>query len=286
VTSRARPDPSYVVPGLLDHLTATSLDEDYALVSARRAEGRATATSEDGGRSGREGRPGRAGVVVLVAFGLLVALAGVQTSRDADQSASSRASLVRQANARRDDLNRRLALVRVLQQQISALEATSLAATTQGRAVRARLTRLTVLAGTIATRGPGVRVRVADAPGATSARQQVQASDLQQLVNGLWAVGAEAVAINGQRLTSLSAIRDAAGSPTVNYVSLRGPYTVSAIGNPRTMGARFLDTAGGQTWSTLQSIGLQFDVETEDSMVLPPATRVTLRSAHAPVGRR
>ena len=104
-----------------------------------------------------------------------------------------------------------------------------------------------MLSGARAARGPGIQIVVDDAPDATSFKQQVQAPDLQKLVNGLWQVGAEAIAINGQRLTSLSSIRDAGSAITVNYVSLRHPYTVSAIGDPKTMGARVLDTAGGQT---------------------------------------
>ena len=43
---------------------------------------------------------------------------------------------------------------------------------------------------------------VDDAPGATTDKQQVLDQDLQQLVNGLWLVGAEAISINGHRLTN------------------------------------------------------------------------------------
>ena len=107
----------------------------------------------------------------------------------------------------------------------------------------------------------------------------MQAPDLQKLVNGLWQVGAEAISINGQRLTAVSPIRDAGSAITVNYRSLRRPYTLSVIGDRQSMEARLLDTAGGQAWRTLQSIGLQFDTETEDTMVLPAAKAVTLRSA-------
>ena len=35
--------------------------------------------------------------------------------------------------------------------------------------------------------------------------------DLQGVVNGLWASGAEAIAVNGQRLTGLTTIRAAGG---------------------------------------------------------------------------
>ncbi|MDX6302561.1 MAG: hypothetical protein QOF53_3775 [Nocardioidaceae bacterium] len=256
--------------GLLNYLTATSLDEDYALASERRS--RAGATSR--------ARPGRWALVALAVFGVLVATAAVQTSRNAEVSARSRTTLVTQAEAGRDELNGKRTRIAQLQRQISTLQAGELAETTTGRAVQIRLTQLGVVTGSAAATGPGVQVRVDDAPGARSFKQQVQAPDLQKLVNGLWLVGAEAVAVNGQRLSSLTAIRDAAGAITVNYVSLRRPYTVSAIGNPRTMAAQLLDTPGGRAWVTLQStFGLKFHIDDKESMVLAPARRVTLRTA-------
>jgi uncharacterized protein YlxW (UPF0749 family) len=275
---RQAPDPRpRVVPGLLDHLTSTSLDEDYAHVAQRR--------SASG--SPRPARPGGTALAVLAAFGLLVATAAVQTSRDADVSATSRQSLVAQADARKAELGDRRAQVRSLQGEIAALEASGLEATTAGRAAQDRLSRLALLTGSAATEGPGIKVVVDDAPGAPSFRQQVQAPDLQKLVNALWVVGAEAVAINGQRLTSLTSIRDAAGAITVNFVSLRRPYTVEAIGDPATLGSRLLDTAGGQTWLALHStFGLGFDVDTADDLVLPAARRLDLRSASRAGGRQ
>jgi uncharacterized protein YlxW (UPF0749 family) len=262
--------------GLLNYLTATSLDEDYAHVSERRQRSAGAATRT---------RPGTLGLVVLAVFGVLVATAAIQTARTADESASSRASLVSQVNARADLLARQRAAATSLRKEIAALRDAQLDATTEGRSVQSRLDRLGVLTGAAPARGPGVRVVVDDAPGAKSAKFMVQAPDLQKLANGLWTVGAEAIAVNGQRLTGLSAIRDAGSAITVNYVSLSRPYTVSAIGNPKRIGADLLDTSGGQTWATLQSFGLEFDVNTEDNMLLPAAKRVSLRYAHEPERR-
>jgi uncharacterized protein YlxW (UPF0749 family) len=279
--ARSLPDPPpQAVMGLLNYITATSLDEDYAHVSQQRqrtADGDADAADAVAKR-----RPGTVALTVLAVFGVLVATAAVQTARNAEQSASSRESLVGQVNARADQLDRQRAAARRLRSEIAALRESDLDATTEGRAVQSRLDRLGVLTGGAPVRGPGVQVVVDDAPGARSPKFQVQGPDLQKLANGLWTVGAEAIAINGQRLTNLSAIRDAGSAITVNYVSLRRPYTVSAIGNQKQMGADLLDTAGGQTWATLQSFGLKFDVNTEDDMLLPAARRVTLRYAHQP----
>ncbi len=276
-TERPAPPPAdlppHVTMGLLDRLTATALDEDYAHVSRRREE-----TGEP-----TKGRPGRAALAVLAVFGVLVATAAVQTARTADETASSRSSLVEQANEHKAELADRVAALRTLRRQITTLQTQELTNSREGTALDQRLERLGVQSGASAARGPGIQIVVDDARGASSFKQQVQAPDLQKLVNGLWQVGAEAIAINGQRLSSLSSIRDAGSAITVNYVSLRHPYTISAIGDPKTMGARVLDTAGGQTLLTLQSaFGLQFDVNTKDSMLLPAAKRVSLRTAHEP----
>lgn len=263
--------------GLLDYVSATSLDEDYAHVSRL--------GGAPGGRK-RPARPGMAALVVLAVFGVLVATAALQTSRSADESASSRESLVEQLRSRRVALEQRQETIAALRRDIAVRRADELATSAQGRELQARLSRLGVTTGSAATRGPGVEVVVDDAPGTTDPRQMVQAPDLQKLVNGLWQVGAEAISINGQRLTAVSPIRDAGSAVTVNFRSLRRPYTVSAIGNPRTMAAQLLDTKGGQAWVTLQSIGLQFEIETEDTMVLPAAKPVSLRSAREPERRR
>ncbi len=275
----AAPPPPQAALGLLNYLTATSLDEDYAHVSRRRAAEAAASGTTDGGPTPR-GRPGRRAVVVLALFGVLIATAAAQTAQRADESASSRASLISQAHDGRAELADRRARLRALQREVSTLRTRDLATTSQGRAAERRLSQLGVVSGGAVTHGPGIQVVVDDAPGATSFKQKVQAPDLQKLVNGLWQVGAEAVAVNGQRLSNLSSIRDAGSAITVNYVSLRAPYTVSAIGDPKTMGARLLDTAGGEVLVTLRStFGLQFDVTTKDDMVLPAAKRMSLRNA-------
>jgi uncharacterized protein YlxW (UPF0749 family) len=278
VGRRTPEPPPHAAMGLLNYITATSLDEDYAHVSRRRA---AAPPSEEPEPSRR--RPGWVGLVVVAAFGVLVATAAVQTQRTAGESASSRESLVKQVNARKADLASLRTRAAQLSQKVAALQDNDLAATTQGRAVQGRLARLGVAAGAVTTVGPGIRLRLDDAPGAVEDSRKVHGQDVQKIVNALWLIGAEAISINGQRLTALSSIRDAGTAITVNFVSLRPPYAVQAIGNRKTMAARLLDTAGGQTWVTLQSsFGLRFDITNEDSMTLPAAKPASLRWAHRP----
>jgi uncharacterized protein YlxW (UPF0749 family) len=262
--------PPQAVMGLLDYITSTSLDGDYAEVARRKGP---DATPH-------AARPGRLGMLVLAVFGVLVATAGVQTAHNSAESASSHNALVAQIHEHSDQLDARRGRIAQLRRQVSALRADYLSTTAQNRSVQAKRQVLGVLAGSVPVRGPGIKVVVDDAPGGGSG-QQVLDKDLQKLVNGLWKVGAEAITINSQRLSTLSAIREAGTSITVNYRDVNRPYVVSAIGNPNQMGARLLDTAAGQTWLALKStFGLRFDITSEESMKLPAASRLDLREAH------
>src|SRR4029450_962631 len=82
-------------------------------------------------------------------------------------------------------------------------------------------------------------------------RDRVLDIDLQVLVNGLWEGGAEAISINGHRLSTVPAIRSAGDPITVDYRSLTRPYRVEAIGDVRTLQARFVESSAGAWWNDL-----------------------------------
>jgi uncharacterized protein YlxW (UPF0749 family) len=104
--------------------------------------------------------------------------------------------------------------------------------------------------------------------------------DLQLVVNGLWAAGAEAISINGRRLTSLTAIRSAGEAILVDYRPLRPPYVVSAIGDPRRLEARFADGPGGEYLRLLaDNFGVRVKTDSRSDLRLPAASGVTLRNA-------
>ena len=265
--------PPAAVMGLLNYITATSMDEDYAHVSRR-----------EGSRgNGRPGAPGRVALIVLAAFGILVATAALQTSRSADATRTSHDELVKQVLARKAQLADRRELVDGLTGEVRTLETDSLAATVDGRAVQSRLDDVGVITGAEAARGPGVEIEVDDGP-EEDAKSEVLDVDLQKMVNGLWLAGAEGISINGQRVTNLTAVRLAGASITVNFARISPPYTVLAIGDPDTLASRFVETPGGQWWLDLQALyGVKFEIDSsEENLTLPAADRLELRYAHIP----
>jgi uncharacterized protein YlxW (UPF0749 family) len=118
--------------------------------------------------------------------------------------------------------------------------------------------------------------------GGTHLDGRVQDRDLQDVVNALWAAGAEAISINGVRLTALTAIRSAGDAILVDFRLLSPPYTVRAIGAPAALELGLLDGPTGARLSTYASLyGLSFTVRRESSLSLPGAGAPELRATRS-----
>lgn len=90
-------------------------------------------------------------------------------------------------------------------------------------------------AGLVPLSGPGVVIQLSDSqlavpPGGTSRDYLASGQDVLIVVEELWLAGAEAVAVNGERITVATAIVDIGGSVLVNGAYIAAPYQVSAIG--------------------------------------------------------
>ncbi|MDO9380141.1 MAG: DUF881 domain-containing protein [Nocardioidaceae bacterium] len=250
---------------MYDELVAHAVDDDYATVSAA------------GGRP-RTVRSSVAAVAVIAVFAALVAISAVQTRAERPAAQSERERLVAEIGEQQGFLDDKRERGAALQDQVRVLAADQ--PDTAGVTRVAALRRVT---GQVAVSGPGVRVVVDNAEDVEEEpRGRVLDRDLQLLVNGLWLAGAEAISINGNRLTTLTSIRTAGEAITVNYRSLSPPYVVRATGDPRTLESRFLDTPSGQAWTSLQNnYGVRFDTSTSDDLDLPaaPTQRLALRYA-------
>ena len=90
-------------------------------------------------------------------------------------------------------------------------------------------------------------------------------------VNELNSAGAEAVSINGQRITSRSSIKCAGSIINVNGVRIAAPFTIKAIGDPEVLESA-LRFKGGVIDSLLPW-GFSVDVSQEDEIVIEPYTQ-------------
>ena len=121
--------------------------------------------------------------------------------------------------------------------------------------------------------GPGLTVTITES-GAEEARDDgtsaaVTAEDLLKIVNELRSGGAEAVSLNGHRLTEVSEIVTAGQHVMVNRAPVRPPYTIIAIG-PATEMKNALALRGGVT-EYLSFYGIQVKSTASKQLTVPPA---------------
>ncbi|XBH22845.1 DUF881 domain-containing protein [Jonesiaceae bacterium BS-20] len=135
--------------------------------------------------------------------------------------------------------------------------------------------------GGVAITGPGLRVTMADGPGADDDEERrVQDSDIRAVVNGLWASGAESIAINDKRLTVTTAIRSAGSAILVDLVGLSAPYTIEAIGDPDRLEINFSRSLASDQLTLLASAyGIDARIEQAKELELPAGSSRRLRLA-------
>lgn len=228
-------------------------------------------------------------LIWLLIIGLMIGISTVNLrGRDGARS-DARADLIRQIEDRQDVVDARSDRVRSLQGEINA--ATERLDPDLVGTRRQDLDAQLVSSGLIEVRGPGLRITLDDAAGTdtnpdgnprtgTSDEGRVRSTDLQLLTNGLWDAGAEAIAVNGQRLTARTAIRFAGEAILVNFRPLARPYTIEAIGDPTQMQTAFAEGDAGSYLNGLRTnYGIETSLTTQGELDLPSAVNITTREA-------
>ncbi len=142
--------------------------------------------------------------------------------------------------------------------------------------------------GLVALAGPGLVIQLTDSTAAVPADGNardylVGGEDVLAVVRALWLSGAEAIAVNGERLVVSSAIIDIGGSVLVNSAYLAPPYQIAAIG-PAGMFDALVRSPGFVDFvkSRAQTFGIGVSYATPASVDLPAyAGSVTLRYGKA-----
>lgn len=127
-------------------------------------------------------------------------------------------------------------------------------------------------AGFVPVQGPGVIITLTDNASELQSGENpnisiVHDSDLLMLVNELKASGAEAIAVNGERITARSEIRCAGTLILVNWNKIGPPFIIKAIGNPDTLESGMLIKGGYM--GSLQVLGIQANIEKAEKLDIP-----------------
>jgi uncharacterized protein YlxW (UPF0749 family) len=275
---------------LLVDMTVAALDPAYAAAAERRVGERA-----GGGLGPRRPSPVLRAVVLLVLLGLVTGVGAAQARRSAGAAGTVRRSLVADIRTQTAETDRLAAQVDALRAQVATARDKGLGDDASGRELAAHVAALELVTGQTRVTGPGLVVSLDDAPDAGSATAagrggqlgdgRIYDRDVQDVANALWAAGAEAISVNGQRLTALTAIRSAGEAVLVDFRPLSPPYRLSAVGDVEVMEPRFADSPTARRFTTYTSLyGVGFGVRRASKLSLPAAAPPELRVARQATG--
>ena len=175
--------------------------------------------------------------VALLALGFLIAAQLAAEGPRVRYTSQERSPLVETARGLQAQQASLRAQILALRAQIQGLEEQGQGTTAIVVDLNNRLEQARIAAGLIPLSGTGVVLQLADStrvvpPGANPSDYLVNGRDIRTVVAELWLAGAEAVAINSERVTASTAVVDIGASVLVNSAYIAAPYQISAIGPP------------------------------------------------------
>lgn len=125
-----------------------------------------------------------------------------------------------------------------------------------------------ILSGEVPVRGPGLLVQIDDR---TATGTLIYSGDLKDILNILRYGGAEAIAINGQRVVATTAIHEAGRNLLINRIPVNRssgiPYEIAAIGDSGKLETYLRSTYG--LIGDLEASGVQITILPEDQLEIP-----------------
>ncbi|MET0951800.1 MAG: DUF881 domain-containing protein, partial [Aeromicrobium sp.] len=202
------------------------------------------------------------GIFALSGF-LFVAASVSSDGTDLRPAGGDVASLLRERSQRIDE---RRDDARSLREAIDGLSASVSSGPLDE--IRTRVAQLELATGLTAVSGPGMRVTLTDSPkglsfpGVDPNQLVVHQQDIQAFVNALWAGGAEAISLQGQRLISTSGIICVGNTVVLDGVPYAPPYVIEAIGDQGAMRAAIdssFETATYADYVEAYQLGLKIE---------------------------
>jgi uncharacterized protein YlxW (UPF0749 family) len=240
-----------------------------------------------------EKRPGWSLLVPLIAA--LAGLLFTTTARTAGGTSlrdDRRPELTKLIEERQAQVDGAAEIAKGLRRSIDAQTSVQAGSDVRVAEQQARANAVRAEAGLTALHGPGVTVRLDDAPrrpggglppGARPDDVVVHQQDVQSVVNALWAGGAEAMTIMGVRVISTSAVRCVGNTLLLHGRNYSPPFEITAIGDPNGLRAVLDADSGVRLFrDAVHGFGLGYVIRTESDVTVPAYdASVTLDLAEA-----
>ena len=222
----------------------------------------------------------------LLGLGFLVAAQLAAQGPRVRYTTQERAPLVETATALQAQQEQLKASILDLRGRIQSTEQEGQGSAAVTRDLNDQLQAARIAAGLIPLKGTGIVLQLEDsmepvAPDANEADYLVGARDVRTLVEEMWEAGAEAISINGERITPSTAIIDIGPSILVNSAYLAAPYQITALG-AKDLYPRLAASPGFVDFirARAQSYGIRVSFAEPESVEIPAfAGTVTLRYA-------
>jgi uncharacterized protein YlxW (UPF0749 family) len=216
--------------------------------------------------------------VVALAAGLLFATSG-RTALGTDLRAGEVADLTQLIEQRDRALSIQVDELADLEAQVQRLAAQAGRRDGDFAAAQAEGEEGELSAALVALRGPGLVITLDDAPSRpdgslpTDARPDdlvIHQSDVQAVVNALWAAAADGVAIMDQRLIATSAVRCVGNTLLLQGRTYSPPFVIAAIVDADAARAQLAVSPQVAVFEqAVEAFGLTFEVIEENDLTLP-----------------
>lgn len=201
------------------------------------------------------------GIMMTIQFKIAeTSTGGVVSSQKARQLSAE----LKRLKDKRENLQEELG---ILENKIKAYEESQASSSTVTKNLKEDIQRYEILAGYTDVMGPGIEVVIdASQPGQDEQMLTYNYEMLLSLINKLNAAGAEAIAVNDERIVASTEIHlsaDVGDNIVINDKPVKAPYYIKAIGNADTLEAA-LNMRYGIVWEIRQYTGLKVDVKKAD----------------------
>ena len=216
--------------------------------------------------------------VVALLAGLLFATSG-RTAQGTDLRAGEVTQLSSLIAQRNKAIAAQETQLRELQNQVQRLTDLAASRDTAVAAAQARAEAGALSAALVPLTGPGVEIVLDDAPRRPDGTLPVDArpddlvihqSDVQAVVNAVWAADADGVAVMGQRLIATSAVRCVGNTLLLQGRTYSPPFVVTAVGDAEPVRARLAASPEVAVFrQAVQAFGLTFEVSDRAELAVP-----------------
>ena len=217
-------------------------------------------------------------VLILPAllFGLLVSVQWRTQQERSELTVRYNAPLLDAANSLQNEQNTLKAQLADLRKQLDDIQLGAASQSTASRDLQARVEELRSAAGLTQKSGDGVTITLDDAratttPGANVDKAICHSTDLTDIVNVAWRGGAQAIAINGERVVGSTSVYCVGSTIMVNGTLMSPPFAVLVIGSQNDLLSAYDDPRElGDIKQRRDVYGLGFRVTRSSAIAVPP----------------